>query len=329
MANASSAKEWAKVAVKGLWASPPIPFKPDLSLDEAALRHNVDEILARGADGVGFGYAEPWHLTRQERMRCMEIFADAVKHRVPTFVHATDHSAPESVALARHAAAVGIDAVMIHAPYEFAKSQQMAVEYFAYVAANTDIAIFAYHTPHSGSKLTPETIDTISRIPAVAALKNGINDFEHTKAVARLCGSRIVVSEPIEEMLPRAILELDQQVLLGATSVYLTQGPEFKPINEYVEDFRHGRLDAGWSKYHSLRPLRDAWKEMYGSVWGPNGGKHPIALTKVWMDAIGMYGGPVRPPGDGASPVERQELLARLSNTGLLPRLQSNAGPRP
>ena len=47
---------------------------------------------------------------------------------------------------------------MIWPPYEWAKTQQMVIDYYEYVASKVDIAIFLYNTWHSGISMTPETI---------------------------------------------------------------------------------------------------------------------------------------------------------------------------
>ena len=107
------------------------------------------------AGGLGFGFSEPWVCSLEERKRAMEIHVDAVKARVPAYVHTTDHSVAETINLTQHAEAIGADAVMIWAPYEWAKSQEMVCEYYEYVASKVDIAILVYNTYHSGIRERP------------------------------------------------------------------------------------------------------------------------------------------------------------------------------
>lgn len=321
MVSARDAKDWAREKMTGLWTSPMIPFDTDLRLYDKGIVQNVEYMLGVKASGLGFGFSEPWHCTIDERKHAMDVFIEAVAGRVPAYVHATDHSVAESVGLARHAASAGADAVMIWAPYEFAKSQEMMVSYFEYVASQVDIAIILYNTHHSGRSLSAESVERLSDIPNVCALKDAVNDLLHTANVMRRVGDRIVVSDPLEEHLPLSITLLGQQVLLGTTSVFLMQSPAYQPVQEYVDLFRAGNEKEGWARYHDLQPLRSIWQGMYASLWDKSAALHPIALNKAWMDLMGMYGGPVRPPGLEISGAERREFEDRIRSTGWLDRL--------
>src|SRR4051794_21049603 len=159
MVHKRDAKDWAREQMKGLWTSPMIPFEPDFKLDEAGIRHNVEYMLGCKTEGIGFGFSEPWVLSIAERKRAMEVSIDAIGKRVPAYLHSSDHSVEETINLTRHAEAVGADAVMIWPPYEWAKNQQMIIDFFEYVCSKVNIAVFAYNTYHSGIAMTPETVD--------------------------------------------------------------------------------------------------------------------------------------------------------------------------
>jgi 4-hydroxy-tetrahydrodipicolinate synthase len=320
--RAHDAKDWARERMRGFFTSPMVPFDDDLELSEGGVAANVETLLAIGVDGIGFGFSEPWHLSFEERKEAIAMHVEAVAGRAVCYVHATDHSVRNTVVLLRHAQDVGADAAMVWVPYEFAKSQQMAIEWFEYVAGETDIPFILYNTYHSGIALTPDTIERLADLPAVAAVKNGVNQFVHTAQVVDRVGDRLVVSEPLEEHLPAALQYFDQQVLLGTTSVYLMQTPALQPVREYADAFRAGRSEEGWRRYAELEPLRDVWREMYEVLWDRNAATHPIALIKVWMDLLGMHGGPVRPPSATAPAGAREWLEGRLAASGWLERLR-------
>lgn len=325
---AAEAKTWAKEKFTGYFTSPMIPFDDKLEISTAGIEANVDTLLGIGVNGMGFGFSEPWHLSHEERKLIISLWADIVGDRAVSYVHATDHSVRDTIELLRHAENSGVDAAMVWAPYEFAKSQEMACEWFEHVAGETDIPFILYNTYHSGIKLTPESIERLCALPAVCAVKNGVNEFVHTAQVVDRVGDLVVVSEPLEEHQPAALRYFDQQVMLGTTSVYLMQSPACQPIREYSELFRAGRTAEGWAAYNQLEPLRRIWQEMYEVLWDKNAATHPIALIKVWMDIIGMYGGPVRPPASVAPPGAREWLEGKLSESGWLDRLHVSTGAR-
>src|SRR5688572_17356373 len=255
MIHKKEAKEWARARMKGLWTSPMYPFTPDFKLDEAGMRRNVEHIIQSRADGIGFGFSEPWVCSIAERKRLMEISIDAIKGRVPSYLHCTDHSVEETINLVRHAQDVGADAVMIWPPYEWAKNQQMVIDYYEYVASKVDIAIFLYNTWHSGISMTPETIAHLAKIPNVCACKDAVNDIVHTARTMELCGDQIAISTAVEDHLLTMTLQFNQPLLLGATSVFLMQSPHSQPVQEYWDLARAGKAAEASKKYYELQPL--------------------------------------------------------------------------
>jgi len=321
MIHKKEAKEWARATMKGLWTSPMFPFTPDFKLDEAGMRHNVEYIIQSRADGIGFGFSEPWVCSLAERKRAMEVSIDAIKRRVPTYLHTTDHSVEETINLTRHAQEVGADAVMIWPPYEWAKTQQMVIDYYEYVASKVDIAIILYNTFHSGIAMTPETIAHLARIPNVCTVKDAINDVPHTVRCMELCGDQLVFSTGVEEHLLNVTLHFNVQLLLGSTSVFLLQTPHCQPIKDYFDLARAGKAAEASRKYYELQPLRDVWNGIYQSLWNKKGALHPLPFIKYWMELNGMRAGPVRPPMKNLGEQDKAEFRGRLEASGWMQRL--------
>jgi 4-hydroxy-tetrahydrodipicolinate synthase len=328
MANKREAKEWAKANMKGLFTSPTIPFTPDFKLDEAGIRHNVEHMLKVKASGLGFGFTEPWVCSMAERKRGMEVAVDAVRKRVPAYLHSTDHSVAETIGLMRHAKSVGADAVMVWAPYEWAKTQEQVFEYFEYVAENTDIAIIAYNTYHSGISMTPETIARLAKIPAVCTLKDAVNDVAHTVRAMELCGDQIVISDPLEDHFLLMATQFGQQIMLGTTSVFLMQSPEYQPIQEYYDLAKAGKMKEATIKFYELQPLRDIWNSIYSVLWDKKAATHPLSTIKYWMDLMGMAGGPLRPPMPQLGDKEKAAFKERLEATGWMKKLFPKGSPQ-
>lgn len=328
MIHKKEAKEWARATMKGLWTSPMYPFTPDCKVDEAGLRHNVEYMIRSKSAGIGFGFSEPWVCTHAERKRMMEVSVDAIGGRVPAYLHTTDHSVEETINLTKHAQAVGADAVMIWPPYEWAKSQQMVIDFYEYVASKVDIAIFVYNTWHSGICMTPESIAHLAKIPNVCAVKDAVNDVTHTARAMELCGEQVVISTAVEDHLLTMTLQFGQQILLGATSVFLMQSPHCQPIQEYFDLARAGKAAEASKKYYELQPLRDVWKGIYESLWNKKGALHPLPLIKYWMELNGMAAGPVRPPMANLTEQQKTEFRERLYASGWMERLHPKASKK-
>lgn len=321
MVSRKDAKDWAREHMKGLWTSPMYPFKPDGALDEPGIRNNVEYMIKSKAAGLGFGFSEPWVCTHAERRRAFEVAVDAARGRVPTYVHTTDHSVEETIALTQQAKDAEADAVMIWPPYEWAKTQDMIHDYYEYVASKVDMPIMLYNTYHSGISMTPQTIARLAKIPNVCALKDAVNDAVHTIQCAALCGQEIVVSDPLEEHLLTSVLHFNQQLLLGTTSVFLMQSPKQQPIQEYFDLARQGKAAEAAQRFYELQPLRDVWIGIYTVLWDKKGALHPLPYIKYWMDLIGMSAGPVRAPMKNLDEEQKAGLRARLAATGWVEKL--------
>jgi 4-hydroxy-tetrahydrodipicolinate synthase len=307
--------------MKGLWTSPLYTFTEEGKLDERGIRSNVERLIDTKVNGIGFGFSEPTYVTIEERKRGMEIFVDAVGGRIPFYLHTTDNSVAETVSLTRHAQSLGAKAVMIWVPLEFGKSEEMALDFMKYVAAEVDIAIIAYNTYHSGFAFGMDAILEIAEIENVCAFKNAVNDFSLTVEIARRAGDKMVVSDPFEDHLPAAIQIINQQLLLGTTSVYLMQSPSYQPIREYMKLAQDGRYAEAWMKYYELDKIRTVWNDMYRVLFNKTAALHPIATTKYWMDLVGMAGGPVPPPMRPLGEADKADFKRRLQATGWLEKL--------
>jgi 4-hydroxy-tetrahydrodipicolinate synthase len=320
-------KDWARETVKGLWTSPLVPFTETGAIDHDGIRHNVEHVISLRADGIGYGFGEPLLQTVQERMDGFKTFADAVGGRVPCYFHGMDYSVPETIRLAEHAFECGADAVMLWVPLEWGTSEEQAVAWYEYMLDEIDGPVFLYNTYHSGLSLSVDAVARLAQHPNAVAFKDAVNDLPHTLAIMDRVGDQIVVSDPVEDHFAAMLNASDQQVLLGATSVYLMQSPDFQPVRKYLDLARAGDQRGMWEAYYDLQPLRDVWNRAYTVLWNKEAAAHPIAALKWWMDLFGMRGGDVRRPYRSFSQDERAAFQRELLATGWMERLFPNGLP--
>lgn len=314
MAKAREAKAWAFENLRGLFVSPLTIFHDDDTLDEQGLAFNVDYLVRIGVTGLGYGHGEPWSMSLQERKTSAEHFLKAVGSRVKAYVHTFDHSAPDTADLSNHAVASGADLVMIEPPYEWAKSEGMIYQFYKYVAENTDVGIILLNTPHSGRIMSPELLDKLADIPAVCAIKDGINDWTTARSHWEKVHDRIVFSLPREEEALACLMYLKQQVQLGTSAVFCLQTQDWKPVKRYVELAYEGRYEDAFKIWAALGPLRDLWSSMHTVLWSANA-EHPIVWAKAWCEVMGMKGGKVRGPGRNLEPEVKAEFQKRIRET--------------
>ena len=145
----AEAQEWAWEALQGQWTTIMTPFNQDYNLDEEGLRKNVQYIRTLGTRGGGctWGMGEFWSLTHDERVRVMDVVADAAEGKWLIAAHVTDTSPQESISLSQHAESAGFDLLIIAPPYINTKTEEQVIEYVRHVANHTNLGIMFYNSP--------------------------------------------------------------------------------------------------------------------------------------------------------------------------------------
>ena len=114
------AKSYARKHLTGIWAATLMPFKSDLSIDEAGFRRNLAHWTHElGIDGVFIAgkQSEFFSMSIDERKRSFEIAVDETARGAPApSMSCSDQNMDVVIELARHAQAVGADYIVVHAP---------------------------------------------------------------------------------------------------------------------------------------------------------------------------------------------------------------------
>jgi 4-hydroxy-tetrahydrodipicolinate synthase len=131
------------ISFRGVYTIPPTPFTPDDDVDIAGLRRIVDFCVACGAHGIvaPVNASEAPFLTDAERARVTEVLVEQTNRRLPVMVGVSSASTRASVEYARHAEAVGADALIAMPPYIKHASAEQIVEFYTDLARATHLPI--------------------------------------------------------------------------------------------------------------------------------------------------------------------------------------------
>jgi 4-hydroxy-tetrahydrodipicolinate synthase len=168
------------IRLEGILSANVTPFKDNFDLDEAALRRLIRyQAKPQGVTAVvcNAGAGEGATLTREERIRCIEVIGEELRsgQRIVAGIEAL--STREAIQQARDAKDTGAAAVMLTPPHVYDWSAtvnpEFAVQYFHDVAKAVDIPITLFHYPAStASGYAPDTAIRIGReIESVVAIK--------------------------------------------------------------------------------------------------------------------------------------------------------------
>jgi 4-hydroxy-tetrahydrodipicolinate synthase len=270
-----------------------VPFAEDDSIDVDALLANVTHLIDGGVHGlvVNGTMGEAGALSDDERGLVIDTVLGVADGRLPVTVGVSSASTAAARRYAEQARRAGAHGVMCLPPVLYRGTREELAAHFAAVAHASGLPVMAYNNPEaSGQDLTPETIAELgAAVPAVVAVKECSGD---ARRIAELLGSSDL----------EILVGGDDWALEGfaAGSTGWVSGVANVAPRECVELFdavNEGRLSEARELYQRLLPLG----RLDMTPW-------LVQYFKGAMDAVGLVGGPTRPPRLPLG-AEQQELL--------------------
>ena len=317
----SDAKAWAREKLVGQWTTMMTPFTPQDELDEEGLAANIEHVLKLGTRGLGFSWnmGEFWSLTKEERYRVMELAPSLVHGRALTAFQVTDTCLKDVVAMAEKAQELGIDFVILAAPYMVTKTEDQVVDWVSRVAEKVEIGIAFYNSPQFGLVLSAKALSRMADLKTLIAIKEASFNLSLSIDTHLEAGAKAVVSMPDEEIFfvgePYGI---HQQVMFANTSDWRFDTERSNQYVRFIDLATRGRSEEARALYEKIRPIKAVSRKWWGRLAGRTGGALPVQMVKYWGELMGMAHGPVRPPVLPLTSAEREEIRTDLVRLGLV-----------
>lgn len=318
------AREWVRAALHGYMTVLYTPFDAEGAIDEAGLRHNVRETIARpGVGGLSVHslHQEFWAMTIAERKRLVEIVLDEVRGRVPVIVGCSDPAAPHVVELALHAQAAGADLVMVWPPYFGPRTAPGVRAYYEYVAARVGIGMVVYSTTlaEQGYYLDPDQVAGLLHLPQISAVQDTTLSVASYARMLESVGDRIAVSTSLEEYFlfgQMAFPECAPGFLIGASRPVLIQSAAHPHCGRFIDAVRARDFTEAARQVRIITGLADRLQSRYFAR-----GFHHVALFKEVAGLLGMKTGQsTRPALAPPEAADLRECAAILAAAGLIER---------
>jgi N-acetylneuraminate lyase len=292
--------------LSGLVAAPFTPFRPDGELALTAIpqlgrllhQNQVSATFVCGTTGEGSS------LTTAERMQVAQAWRDTLPAGLKLTVHVGHLSLVDSKALARHAAAIGADAIATIAPSFFRPDDANAlIAWCAEVAAAAPgLPFYYYHMPAMTGVDIPVRdflAGVKDRIPSLVGVKFTHEDLLDYADARAFAGGRYSILFGRDEILLSG-LQLGAPGAVGSTYNYAA--PLYHRI---MRAFAAGDLEAA---------RRDqARAQQFIDIMNRHGG---LPAGKTIMKFIGADCGPVRLPLRPLSPEAEKSFRAELDACG-------------
>jgi dihydrodipicolinate synthase/N-acetylneuraminate lyase len=161
--------------LRGIFAPPITPFDRRGDVDEGALRDLIEYLIQQGVHvlfplgSVGMGPV----MTPEQRRRAAENIVDQARGRIPILIHVGAADTQTSVALARHAAELGVAGIALIPPYYYPHTEYEIIEHYRAVAEAVSLPIFLYNNPaFSGINITAAlALRLRQEVPTIAGVK--------------------------------------------------------------------------------------------------------------------------------------------------------------
>ena len=308
------AKDYSRQYMKGIWAAAITPFTPDLAIDDAGFRRNMQHWTRDlGIEGLFIcgKQGEFFSMSVAERKRTFDIAVDEAKGKFQTIMSCSDQNMDTVIELAKYAEANGADYVVIHAPIlHFSKKQDDTVyEYYRYISEQVNIGIALWSHPDSGYLLSPQVCARIADLPNIVAIKYSVPREMYVE-LTRIAGHKIIVSTASEEEWFDNIVELGWKLYLCSNPPFLMQTAADQRMREYTDLAFKGDIKRARAVRDSLGPVRDA-------IHRTRPPEKPHAHAKYWQDLLGQVGGPVRRPLLQLTEAEMSATKAAFDSCGL------------
>ena len=191
---------------EGVYVAMLTPFDEDGAINEGELRRIVDFQIEGGVHGLFpiSSVGEFIHMSRQEKVRMMEIMVDQSRGRVKITPGVGSSLPTESIFLAQKAKELGCDGVVVAPPYFYQLSQENIETYFETIADAVDIPNILYNIPLFTQPISYDVVKRLARHENVVGMKDSSGsmvDFIHFIDKIKIAGEDINVLTGREETL--------------------------------------------------------------------------------------------------------------------------------
>lgn len=278
------------------------PFRPDLSLDEAALADLADHLLAHGSDGlvVAGTTGESPTLSDDEKERMFRCVVEVAHGRGPVVAGTGSNDTAHTIRLTERAQAAGVDAVLIVTPYYNKPPRRGLLRHFQSVAAATSLPVIIYNIPsRCVVNLPPDLLAELAEVENIVAVKQANGDLDESRRLAESCDLGLYAGN--DDML------LDILTLGGWGGICVASHLVGERMRAVADMVTAGRPEEAAALDAALTPL---YKALFATT-------NPI-LVKAALDLCGRPVGGLRLPLVEASDDERVRLRVELERHGLL-----------
>lgn len=162
------------------------PFDHKGNIDFEKTTQLINYLISNGSDALVIAgtTGESPTLSTEEKLALFRHSVKVVDGRVPVVAGTGSNNTYASIELTKKAEEIGVDAIMIVAPYYNKPNQEGLYQHFKTIAESTEQPVMLYNIPgRSVINMSVDTIVRLAELPNVVALKDASGDLDAMTAI--------------------------------------------------------------------------------------------------------------------------------------------------
>ena len=281
------------------------PFRPDGSIDEAALRADTRYLIeTAGAHGLAVcgSTGEGHTLSTEETRLITAAVVDEAAGRVPVITGIIANSTAAVIERGKAVKDLGVAALQVTpVHYLFRPDDDSMVKHFAETADATELPVMIYNVV-PWTYLSPQLLTRIiDEVPGVIGVKQSAGDMKLLADLLIMAGDRARIMTAVDALLyPSFALGA-----VGSIAAILTAAPTL--CVELWSAVQAGDHATGRELHEKLLPI---WNAIFADNLPAN--------TRYCMELQGRDGGVPRPPMPPSSDAQKGPIREAMAAAGLL-----------
>jgi 4-hydroxy-tetrahydrodipicolinate synthase len=270
------------------------PFQEDGSIDFTMFDRLLEHLVATGTTAVVVAgtTGESPVLSHEEKLSLFARAVQTARGRIKVIAGTGSNNTAASIALTKEAEQLGVDGIMLVAPYYNKPSQDGLYEHFKAVAQATRLPVMLYNIPgRCGVNIDAETVVRLAQVDNITSVKEASGDLSQmAEIIARTPDDFYLYSGDDKVLLP--VMAIGGHGVVSVASHVV--GPQMMKM---IQSFVTGDVSAAAAWHRRLLPVFE------GLFEAPN----PV-LVKEALTLRGLPCGKVRLPLVPASEAQRARI---------------------
>lgn len=279
------------------------PFDETGAVDYAQAASLAKHLIENGSDGIVVAgtTGESPTLSDDEKIHLFRTVKEAVGGRAAVVAGTGTYDTKHSVHLTKEAQRAGADGVLLVNPYYNRPSQDGLYAHFRTVAESTSLPCMLYNIPsRTGVNCLPETIEKLSAIPNITAVKEASGNLDQASEIRRRTKAEFRIYSG-DDSLTLPILAVG-----GSGVVSVAAHLVGREIQDMVRTYERGDVRKALSLHIRLFPL---FKALFITT-------NPVPL-KAALNLSGFKVGKPRLPLVEATAKEKEQIQSVLKELAL------------